>query len=1301
MTLNRFAKYAEPEQQPNRFAKYAAEPRTLTERFADNVSDSWHRTLLAQRLREHWDPNRSGGFDLGDLADWSKAGFTVGKGGDIDIVLRAFGHDIPQDWKNEKSLAAERARREDYEARSKADPFYRAPGGMSAKTYAAVATLSGQLFGSLGSPENLVAPGRTVIGRMVGGAAVSASADAVLQVGDVADDVQDEYSPLQTAFAAGVGGGISLINDGVIRPLAAFVDRAFTTPKARRVAPEPPKGVVARVAQALGAKPAPPAPKVPPLAFVQPVEPHGAWSDAHKAVDEKGLLPAIGEWADKLYTAGVSEQHPLVMAVEDLRSGIEAETGKPLDLAPGSDPRKLARGAYDVQSIGHADVMHGVHPYRGLSPDSPALADVVAAVTARDVIGEAGTPETALKAFNDYLVARRGVEEWGRFERGELAAEPLPAAKGGDRASLENHIAAAETENPHYVEMADAVNQYGRALWKKHLDSGLIDQATYDAANAARDFYVPFKRAMEETATKPGSGASNKGDAAKRFKGSERDVLGPIEMLVKATYDLNTRIRQNDLNVSLVNLAERLDKLVQHADPEAGNGVLRPVQRPSEPIHVSADEAGKASNASDAAGLADRLFGEDGATFFRPGEINEAGRPVFYAWRGGERTAHELIDPVFGREVYQALTGMSAPMADLFGDMLKIPAMVLRAGITTNPEFALVNLVRDQLSAWVLTDVGFKPGEGLVGVAQELTGSDASRLYTLGGGLAGGQSVAALRETATRGNVMALRARGVRAKYFSDLQGFMSLTEVSETGTRLRLFQRSFERAKAEGMNEYDALIEAAFSARDLLDFGRNGSRMAFSRKVITFLNASLQGLDKTLRVVGADGALTRVPLKDALRPLFGADPKAAMRREDAAALRLAGKAWAKVSAMAVFGMALTAAQSDNAEYQQVPEYQRASNWVFVYGDRLVMIPKPFDLGVPSTILERAWEAAHFQDPAALEKMVAGVWQTLAPPLSNPMISEPLQLATNTNLRTGGKIVSESKLDALPQDQFNAWTSELSRKLGAAVGVSPAKIDHAILGFGGTWGRWLLSASNLTDPDRPSMELADAPMSRRFIGDWTHGAQDQTAFYERVGARTSDLARRLTSIRERMESGRQTDAAALLGEADEPGRAYLLTQLAAEPMVRRLHPIERARVVALEAGRMVDELHGGRPKDAGERGQFASAIPHLSASDKAVTQDALERLVVAEMRNAMIVSGQPGYEHRAPMDRAKYLAELDAIDPALAVELEHRVRTGRDKAFSYEAVTTLWPKVEGRLRQGGERADLVDLAGEAVGRSAQ
>lgn len=79
--------------------------------------------------------------------------------------------------------------------------------------------LAGQVTGSAG-PENLLMPGSSAAGRILGQGAISGGTDALYQGGDIIDEVEDEYKPMQTVAAAGVGSAFQGGVEGIGRLLS-------------------------------------------------------------------------------------------------------------------------------------------------------------------------------------------------------------------------------------------------------------------------------------------------------------------------------------------------------------------------------------------------------------------------------------------------------------------------------------------------------------------------------------------------------------------------------------------------------------------------------------------------------------------------------------------------------------------------------------------------------------------------------------------------------------------------------------------------------------------------------------------------------------------------------------------------------------------------------------------------------------------------------------------------------------------------------------------------------------------------
>ena len=207
------------------------------------------------------------------------------------------------------------------------------------------------------------------------------------------------------------------------------------------------------------------------------------------------------------------------------------------------------------------------------------------------------------------------------------------------------------------------------------------------------------------------------------------------------------------------------------------------------------------------------------------------------------------------------------------------------------------------------------------------------------------------------------------------------------------------------------------------------------------------------------------------------------------------------------------------------------------------------------------------------------------------------------------------------------------------------------------------------------------------------GSQDKRDFFDRAGANSSKLNRVLNGIRRYEEAGDPERAAAIFDELDEPGKIFVMSQRG-KAATDRLNPLKRAESFGTHANRLIGEMNG-----AVTRGLNARPLPEMNARRRQMVIDALERLVVAEMGNAMIATKQPGFEQKNIRDRAALWDELETMSPETAAEMQHRLTRGDDRAYDYDAVMELWPQVEGRLREEGSTADLEGFARQAGRRS--
>ncbi|TPM06759.1 MULTISPECIES: LPD38 domain-containing protein [unclassified Mesorhizobium] len=989
-----------------------------------------------------------------------------------------------------------------------------------------------------------------------------------------------------------------------------------------------------------------------------------------------GVAGTIHDVLQRIYTFAFDDLNPLARAVKELQAVHIANTGKPLDINVSSDAYKLARMSRGAYAAGHMDVMYGVAPYRGINPESPSLRDAIVEATGKPN-ALSGWDTDKVRDFGSYLWSRRALGEWDRFRAGEIPNPPDKLTHGDH---LQN-VAELAKANPQFVSAADKVHEFGHALWKKKFDAGLIDQTTYEEGLKIVD-YVPGLRDFSSDADAKVPAGSSRGKTAKggfasRFRGSKRDVINPLESMAADAYETAMAIARNDV-------VKALDRLALTAGQGAGAIAERiPAKEmqatmidPLEAVETAARNAGLAK--PDIMMLRDSVesaIGDEKASIFRPAIINDKGEPIVFFRDGGKLQALRLADGKFGRAMYGTLTAMSQHERNFWLELVAVPARILRIGITTAFEFVGANFVRDQAMAAILYGKPLRRlGRSLQGAADDLLGSETARLYSRSAGLSGGQETASLSKVMAERDLAGLRHKGWVANRLTSWHGILSVAEVSETATRLGLFRTFAGEAKARGLDDMEAALEASWRARDYLDFDRRGSGIAALARVIPFFNVALQGTDKVTRHMIAP--IAKKMLGQALSP------------EDTRALGMATKSWAYLAALTVGSMSLYALQSRNEDHDEISAQTKATHWMIKAGGRWIAVPKPFELATVINLAEASYDAMVQKDPAAGGRWLDSLFYTLAPPSileGNPAITSYFEVKTNTDFFTGAPIVPEQLQGLEPFLQYTARTSELSKELGQAFNISPAIADHLITAHLGSWGRSALSLYDLAQPDAPGFAWDDAPIARRFIKDAAKGSQSVTMFWQTAGEREGTLEGKAKSWRAMVESGDPAGAADYYASQDDIAKTYIGVS-AMEAKARRLHPLIRARGAIQAIGAIRRDLAMNRLTD-GQGNPLEIGSAARTAAD-----DILSTLSMAMARNALALTGVPGWAQRHEIPEDGFYRELDAVSPELTQRLADGFAT--NKVWSYDAVKQAWPDLRQRVLAEGSAAPVLDLVGE-------
>jgi hypothetical protein len=366
--------------------------------------------------------------------------------------------------------------------------------------------------------------------------------------------------------------------------------------------------------------------------------------------------------------------------------------------------------------------------------------------------------------------------------------------------------------------------------------------------------------------------------------------------------------------------------------------------------------------------------------------------------------------------------------------LMGVPADILRTFVTRNPTYALRQVVRDPLNAWLTTGTDAFP---VLSSFKELAKMVAGRSKVEKELMAAG---------AITSNVFSGDQRDM-AKFLKDVSAGKSgwdkamsrldaLALQGDAATRAVVYKDSL----AKGMTKQQALLRTLES----MNFSRRGvsPSMQMLSVLIPFFNAQIQGLDVLYRAFKGD-----MPFSEQLK--------------------IRQKLVARGVMLAAGTMAYAMLMEDDEAYKRAKPEERLANWfVYVPGiDEPVRVPIPFELGYLFKALPEAVYNMAFSDEKA-SKSMEGMAKLLAlsNPFALPQAVKPLTEAVLGKSFYSGDIESErEKKTMMATERYRESTTEVSKLLGQVtgkVGVSPITLDYLMRGYTGPLGIAVVQLAN-------------------------------------------------------------------------------------------------------------------------------------------------------------------------------------------------------------------------------------------------
>lgn len=756
----------------------------------------------------------------------------------------------------------------------------------------------------------------------------------------------------------------------------------------------------------------PPREPPPPKAVEPPAPPpEGSFAAAEKAILDK---ISVGQTApkdrltfDKFYTQAVDDLHPLKGVSEDAYQAA-----------------RLTRGQF-----GKAEhfIQHGTFDFNTYKTSGKPLAEILEPV------------KDNLNGFRAYIGARRAIEieASGRKSGMDLDAAGKVVAEGGGK----------------YGKLADELSGYQENVLKYLRDSGVLSEDAFKAMREANENYIPFHRVFEAGEGAGGAGKSfGPGNPIKKLKGSERDVIDPLESIIKNTYAYVSVAERNAVGIKLIDALKK-------------DGAASKIERGAKDAELSAylKENG-VTNPDAIVDFVKAATPEDGATIS--------------AFRNGVKESVKVNDP----ELVTAFRGLDQQSAGMLTRVLAFPAKTLRAGSTLSPDFITRNVIRDFLTALVNSKGGlFSPIDTIKGLKSAITKDVDFQDWLKGGGA--NSTMVALDRRYLQESLQALTSETglmdrawnvIKHPVETGLKPLRVVSELAENATRLGEFKKLRGETK-------ESIQSAAYASREVtLDFARIGASMRAYNMITAFGNAQIQGLDRIGRQ-------------------FKTAPAETM-------LKVAGS-------ITLPSVLLWWANKDDPRYKELPSWQRDMFWIVMTKDHIYRIPKPFELGVVfGSGVERILDATFGKNPDAFDKLGKSIMDVILPNYM-PTAAQPLiEQFSNRSTFADRTLIPADMEKHLPEYQYTPYTTETAKALGkivsafpgmrtSAVGpgapfgpvaravTSPILLENYLRSWTGGMGTYALQAADaglrksgvLPDPVKPTATLSDIPVVRAFM----------------------------------------------------------------------------------------------------------------------------------------------------------------------------------------------------------------------------
>lgn len=760
---------------------------------------------------------------------------------------------------------------------------------------------------------------------------------------------------------------------------------------------------------------------------------------------------------DRAWTEAIDDRAPIKKAVEEF-----AAAGAPVETA--ANAYKLSRLLSGWSEKAMQFLEEGTFNANTLKTTGKPLREILLPLLKKnrpvnpafDKLREDWGVEVAGDGLDDlrvYLVARRmqNYQSQG-LETGFAKDEVKKAVEA--------------TKTPEIEKAANEIQEYQDAVLRYVVDRGGLSEAAYKDIKAKNSFYVPLYRVMDPTDTKIDVSAGgrkmiNINSPIRKRKGSVREVIDPLESIVKNTYAMISYADRNAVGQALVKQAERAQGKgsLLESGISAGTKVTKFNLKEVEPkIKEILKDADIDAEDVDFDAL---------AAIYRPrtdpiGSKNQVAITV-----DGERQLFEM-DP----ELKKAMDVTEYSTRHMLLKLLQAPANLLRFGATgAGPEFIIRNPLRDSFDAAMQSNNNFKPIIDTIwgGITMISNKEMVNEMVRAGGGGAGMMPIGRKALRRYLDEMLVAKPKYILRhplEIFHVIEQAMRWAgDKTERMTRVGEYRLAKKKQKSPE--------DAAMDARDVsLDFSRMGSVARAINPYVAFFAPSLNGTARFFENHAKN------PVRTATR----------------------GFAYITIPTIALWLL-----NKDDEDYTEIEPWKKNLFWliptkIFPNATELrkkvgpfIPIPRAHLYGLfYGNLVERTLDRAYQKNPEAFKGFGQDIISAMAPPIFPTGVAPEVEAVTNYSFFTGQNIENRTMETLLPQHRSTARTSDTAKAISNSLGqlgvdVSPAKIEHIFYGHTAGLGRAALLGAETAKRaitgetrNRPAASWAETPFLRAF-----------------------------------------------------------------------------------------------------------------------------------------------------------------------------------------------------------------------------